>query len=401
MGDVLDINGAPMWNVAVEAWLQRCEGDGLTQSSVDNYSSALLGARMPAFRKAHSIDTPADLTADLLETFKQELKKAGLRPATVGHYFRAIKTFARFCIDAGWIQSADLLKVRMPKQPRLSPPVFTDGDVSRLLAACVCERDRVLVELAIESGLRRGEIVRLELDDVLAGRNGWLIRVRQGKGRKDRQVPIADDFAEKLQRYVAHVRPTTTTPTLFVNTKRSANGEYEPLTGDGLYRIWYRIGKATGIRAYPHKGRHSFATRAAQDGVAPWAIQGALGHSSIEMTERYVRVASVDLSAAFSKGRAEAGGTRIAAKVIDIRKKLEERSPSGLPWTGDYVSASTAKTFLGALTSVALAFAKYARIDGPELSALIGTAINIQDKRPGGTGIDEAAVAILEAIDYW
>jgi integrase len=400
MGDVIDIREIPAWNVAVEAWLQHCEGDGLTPSSIDNYSSALLGARMPAFRAAHGIDTPADLTPDLLETFKQELRRAGLRAATVGHYFRAIKTFARFCIDAGWIQSPDLLTVRSPKQPKLNPPTFTDGDVSKLLAACVCERDRVLVELAIESGLRRGEIVRLELEDVVAGHNGWLVRVRQGKGRKDRQVPISDAFAETLQRYIANVRPTTTSRAVFVNTKRSANGEYEPLTGDGMYRIWNRIGRATGIHAYPHKGRHSFATRAAQDGVAPWAIQGALGHSSIQMTERYVRVAAVDLSDAFAKARDEAGGSRVAAKVIDIRKRLEERSPAPF-WVSEFLPASVAKSYIGALTSMSLAFAKYARIDGAELASLIATAMSVQSSRPGAAGIDEATVAILEAIDYW
>jgi integrase/recombinase XerC len=289
------------WDQAVHAFITRCQGNGLSPATIDSYRWTLTGGRLPAFRKRHGIAGPAELSADSLEALKVELLTAGLAPTSVGDCCRVIRVFARFCIDRRWMESDAILRVKGPREPKHAPRAFTDDEEAQLVKACTCERDRVLVRFVIETGLRRAEVASLRVEDIVQGKAGWLIRVRNGKGGKDRAVPISDAFAGLLHRYIAKVRPQTTCRGLFLAMRRNDVGDFAPLTGDGLYRIFSRLSKVTGIRAYPHRGRHTFATRLAVDGVQPWAIQGSLGHADLGMTEKYVNAAAVDLQAAFAQ----------------------------------------------------------------------------------------------------
>jgi integrase len=292
---------AVTWDQALEAFLERCHGDGHSPKTIENYQRLLAGGRTVAFRESHGVRGPADLTADALEALKSEYRAAGLAPNSVHAHWRSWRRFARFCFDKGWLTSDAIFQVKGPRLPRLTPATFTADDERTLLAACRYDRDRFIVRFTIETGLRRGEVARMTVSDIHKTSSGTLIRVRQGKGAKDRGVPISEAFDKELTAYVAEVRPTTSCEALFVSHKPSPHGDFEPMSDAALYMVWRRLRVATGIRAYPHKARHTFATRAAQDGVAPWAIQGALGHASLAMTERYVDAAAVDLSSAFAR----------------------------------------------------------------------------------------------------
>lgn len=290
------------WQAAVHAYVDKMRADNCTPATIETYRCLLVGGRAQRFREAHGIEYPHDFDAELFEDMKREFLADGLSPATVHDYCRVWRTFARFCMDRGWGVELSTLHVQNPRLPKLLPAAFTAKQEQEILAACRCTRDRMLVRLILETGLRRSEVAGLELSDIEASPQGWVIRVRQGKGRKDRALPLSDAFAQELGVWL-RTRPATQCRALFLTTMRKDAGDYGPLESQGIYQVWRRLGKATGIRAYPHKGRHTAATRWAQEGVAPFAIQRALGHDTLAMTTRYVDSSAVDLQAAFHHAR--------------------------------------------------------------------------------------------------
>ena len=295
-------SGGMDWGGAVALFTEKMRADNCTPATIETYRWLLLGSRATRFREAHGVSAPADIDAPIFQALKQEFLADGLKPATVDDYCRVWRTFARFCLERGWGGDARALMVRGPRQPQRVPSTFSAEEEALLMDACRTPRDRVLVQLVLETGLRRSEVSRLTVDDILETGSGWLLRVRQGKGRKDRGVPVSDEFAEALERHVRG-RPRTLCRALFLTLARTSSGDYGPLGTQGIYQVWRRLGQATGIRAYPHKGRHTAATRWAADGLMPWAIQRALGHSTLAMTNRYVDASAVDLQAAFKQRR--------------------------------------------------------------------------------------------------
>jgi len=379
-------SAAVTWSDAVEAFIRRCDGNGLSPAMIAGYRWTLTGGRLPAFRTRHDLVGPAQLTADVLEELKRELLAAGLAPTSVGDYCRVLRIFSRFCIDRGWLQSTAILNVKSPRIPKHAPRAFPEDEEAQLLAACTNERDRMLVRFAIETGLRRAEIANVKVDDLVQAKDGWLVRVHNGKGGKDRAVPMSNAFGRQLTRYLA-TRPRTTCRGLFLTLRANDAGDYAPLTGDGLYQVFNHLSKATGIRAYPHRGRHTFATRAAQDGVAPWALQGSLGHASIDMTEKYVNAAAVDLQAAFAQRKSHRSrdvdpAPRFAPILVaDFQRRGESTSPARrgeLPvWFTTSEDPSTDRMWLRHVYLVLCAVAN--RLELPRESGLLATRYGLPD----------------------
>lgn len=292
----------PTWEQAVHAYMEKLRGDNCSPATIETYRWLLVGSRAERFREATGIEHPQDFTAELFEDMKRDFLADGLKAVTVHDYWRVWRRFAKFCMEKGWGVQLSTLQVQHPRMPKLLPAAFTGKQEHELIAACRCARDRMLVRLILETGLRRSEVSRLDLSDIEASPQGWVLRVRQGKGSKDRALPMSDAFAQELGVWL-RTRPATQCPALFLTLSRVDNGDYARLDSQGIYQVWRRLGQATGIKAHPHKGRHTAATRWAQEGVAPFAIQRALGHSTLAMTTRYVDASAVDLTAAFKKAR--------------------------------------------------------------------------------------------------
>lgn len=290
------------WTSAAEAFLNKLRGDNCTPATLETYRYLLIGGRARKFLAEHDIGSAPQLDKEVLEALKGEFLAAGLKAATVDDYVRVWRTFARFCIDRGWGVDERTLSVKGPRQPKLLPKTFTADEEARLIAACRSERDRLIIRLTLETGLRLSEVANLTIDDIIEVDTGWLIRVRQGKGRKDRGVPLGRELAADLERLIG-IRPRTQCRALFLTHNRVASGDFGGLRPNGIYQTWRRLGQATGINAHPHKGRHTAATRWAQEGLYPWAIQRALGHTTLAMTNRYVDSSAIDLIDAFKRRR--------------------------------------------------------------------------------------------------
>jgi integrase/recombinase XerD len=182
----------------------------------------------------------------------------------------------------------------------LPKTVLTESEVQALLAApgrdAVGLRDRALLETLYSTGLRRAELCGLDLYDLDSASE--LVRVRQGKGRKDRYVPVGVHALEALRRYLHQARPDLVAspkePALFVAS----------ITGRRLGRqtlnlIVRKHAAAAGLgkRVTPHVLRHTCATHLLQGGADLRHVQAILGHASIATTQIYTRVAVEDLAA--------------------------------------------------------------------------------------------------------
>ena len=169
-----------------------------------------------------------------------------------------------------------------PPQFRL-PVALSVDEVRRLLAVVESPRNRALIELAYGAGLRLGEILRLKVPDIDSQR--MLIRVVQGKGRKDRYVMLSPTLLETLRLYWRTAKPRDW---LFPGVPPG-----QPLSPTGpqrmiaLARAKARLEKKVSF----HTLRHSFATHLLERNTNVRVIQALLGHRSLQTTERYTHIA--------------------------------------------------------------------------------------------------------------
>jgi site-specific recombinase XerD len=107
----------------------------------------------------------------------------------------------------------EALTTPAPRQPQVEPETFSEEEERRLIEAARTDRDRFLIEFMIRTGLRLTEVTNVTLDDIIDGPEGAYVRVRQGKGAKDRIVPPrsgAARFSRRLGSYIRNTRPPTT-----------------------------------------------------------------------------------------------------------------------------------------------------------------------------------------------
>jgi integrase/recombinase XerD len=173
--------------------------------------------------------------------------------------------------------------LRYQKPPCRLPVVMNGEEVSRLFAAAVSLRDRALLETAYATGMRVSEVTRLLITDLDSQR--MMIRVDQGKGRKDRYVMLSESLLSTLREYWRASKPR-----LFLfpglDEKRSLSISSAQKAFDKA-RLRAGIKKPVSF----HTLRHSFATHLVESGTSVRTIQALLGHRSLQTTERYTHLA--------------------------------------------------------------------------------------------------------------
>jgi integrase/recombinase XerD len=196
----------PDWDAAVEAFLAECRRRNLSPATLEAYRYNLVGGRARRFVEERGITSVADLDADCLRALELSILDAGRSASTAHIFHRVWKTFARFCHDEGWLGEPDILHLAGPELPQREPETFTEDEERRLLAAARTPRDRFLVELLMATGVRLRELCALTVDDIIETPNGPLLRVRQGKGRKDRGIPLDTGKRRVSRRLQAYIR---------------------------------------------------------------------------------------------------------------------------------------------------------------------------------------------------
>ena len=170
-------------------------------------------------------------------------------------------------------------------------------------------RDRAVLELFYSTGIRRAELVRLEVSDL--NREKRLLRIRQGKGRKDRVVPVGARALRWLEKYLDDVRPLlllkAEEPALFLS------GYGEPFNADALGQkvVLYIRQANVGRTGGAHLFRHTCATHLLEGGADIRYIQQLLGHAKLETTAIYTEVSIIQLQAVHARCHPAESGVKL------------------------------------------------------------------------------------------
>jgi site-specific recombinase XerD len=218
-----------------------------------------------------------DVDVRVLADYVTELGRGRprLAPATIARKVSAVRSLLRFALGPARVPDAPLTprrSRRLPAAPR-AEEVETEVDAfdgSEPLAL----RNRALVELVYSAGLRSREAVDLDLADLDFEQE--LVRVR-GKGGKERVVPLGEEAAHWLARYLREARPTL--------VRGAQNALFVSIRGARLDTSTLRR-----IAPHPHRLRHAFATHLVEGGADLRTVQELLGHSSLSTTQIYAHV---------------------------------------------------------------------------------------------------------------
>lgn len=256
-------------------------------------------------RTLGSVDHP------MLRSYLANLSTRGLVRSSIKRKASVVRRFYRFCEREGLVGSNPAELLVLPKgRPRL-PRVLKAVEVGRVLshaeertqdpsAPPEAWRDLAMIELLYDAGLRAGEACSLRLDDVDLEK-GW-VRVVQGKGRRDRVVPLADTASIAIEAYVRHGRPGLAerntgqaADTLFLNARGRS------MTTRDVRRVVAKLGITAldGRPMWPHLLRHSFATHLLEGGADLRSVQELLGHADVGSTQVYTHVTSERLRAVY------------------------------------------------------------------------------------------------------
>jgi site-specific recombinase XerD len=249
---------------------------------VRNYSPRTIEAYVAGVARfaKHFGRSPELLGPEEVRTFQLHLIERQVSWSTFNQVVCALRFF--FGTTLG---RADFLPlVAYGKKPRQLPCVLSPEEVARLLATARPGRDRVMLQTAYACGLRLGELLHLQVSDIDSPR--MLVHVRQGKGRKDRLVPLAALLLEELRIYWRCYRPQRW---LFPNAAKQ-----QPLCPGTVQRWLKRMVAQARLHkpATMHTLRHSFATHLLEAGVDVLMVQKILGHSNLTTTMRYLHLRS-------------------------------------------------------------------------------------------------------------
>jgi integrase/recombinase XerD len=300
-GDPTDPHGFPR---LVAEWCEAMAVRGYSARTIDGHHHKLV--YLAAWLAERDITRPKDVTKAMLDRYQRHLfnhRTAAGRPLafrTQQGRLVAIRMFFRWARQTNRILLNPAADLQLPRgEQRLPAAVLTATEAEAVLAQPDLRRpsgirDRTMLETFYACGIRRTELARLQVSDFDIERR--TLHIRQGKGRRDRIIPTGERSATWLQRYLFDVRPRWARPceqTLFVTVDGT------PFSGSRLTAMVRGYIAAAGIDkpGSCHLLRHTMATLMLEGGADIRFIQQMLGHTRLDSTQVYTRVAVAQLAA--------------------------------------------------------------------------------------------------------
>ena len=290
-----DMKGISTFNrQLIENFYLGCKIRGLTPKTIRYYSQCLLALTRycRSMNKGLSDLTPEDMNSFILWEMGRKLK-----PVSINTHLTGIRVFYNYIYNEGLIKNNPAEKVRLLKIDRRTKPTLSPEEINKYLHYFDCRtfessRNYNLILLAYDSMLRLGELLNLELTDlILADR---LIRVF-GKSRRERLVPTSPRTARSLHTYIMRWRGKV--PGHFV----FCYADGRRMKADRVENIFKAKNKRVSFHANPHKLRRSGATAFLNNGGNIHVLQHILGHSDIRTTQIYACPSRTDITEAFDK----------------------------------------------------------------------------------------------------
>lgn len=275
----------PAWR----AWLAgTADRDELAPDTIDSYRRHLdsltrhVGDRLPL----------AELTPGHVETWLDTM--AHLQPSTRRTRLAAVRAFLDHAVDRELVAENVARRVRPPRVRRRPPPRARADDLARVLALAN-PRDRVLLVLALQTAIRRGELAGLRVEDWDPA--GQRLYIADAKGTTERWVTVPAEARRELAIYVAHLGVTT--GPMWPSTHRPGEG----LARGTISQLVARAGRRAGVRLWTHLLRHTALTDAAAAGATSHQLQRQSGHRYSSTLDGYVHLGMEDVAPAW-EGRA-------------------------------------------------------------------------------------------------
>ena len=292
----------PQSSALVDAYLDHLRVERrLSLNTVESYARDLAYLGRFAAGRSHPL---AALDRAALEAFVRDLMASGLAARSVARSVAATRGFYRYLALRRHLSANPADDLQPPRSFAALPTYLSTDEVDRLLATPDTTtprgvRDRAFIELLYATGLRVSELVALKIADVNL-EAGFL--TTQGKGGKERLVPVGDEAVAWLTKYLRESRPVLgkgrPSLRLFVNARGGTS-----MTRMGIWKTLKAYGQAAGLgqRLSPHVLRHSFATHLLERGADLRAIQVMLGHADLSTTQIYTHVHEARLRAVYDR----------------------------------------------------------------------------------------------------
>jgi integrase/recombinase XerD len=268
-----------------QLWLE----DGLSANTLSSYRNDLKGFAEWCGQQALTLwqVQSHDVQGYLAHRFQL------VKVRSINRLIATLRRFYRYALMANLIKQDPTLHIEAPKMPKSLPKTLSESQVEDLLHAPDVNvplglRDRAMLELLYASGLRVSELVNVSIAEVST--QDGVVRVT-GKGSKTRLVPMGQEAAEWIDRYLAIARPEilkgSLSDAVFVTTRGAA------MTRHAFWHIIQRYALQAGISQHisPHVLRHAFATHLLNHGADLRVVQMLLGHADISTTQIYTHVA--------------------------------------------------------------------------------------------------------------
>lgn len=290
----------------VAAYLQHLRARDLSPNTLAAYRADLEEFAEYCTR---SRTDPLVASDDVVRGFLASRTTLGRARTSVARKASALRGFYRFVVRAGLRPDNPAIAIVTPKRPSRLPTVLPRDAVEPLLTLPpdgdpVSVRDATILEVLYAGGVRVGELVALDVDDLdLAARR---MKVR-GKGRKERMVPLGDDAVAALRGYLEGARPAMIKPgspagALFLNRRGGRVGVRDVRTMVARYAAEVLPGR----RVTPHTFRHTYATHLLEGGADLRSVQELLGHADLRTTQVYTHVSRERLRAVYDRAHPHA-----------------------------------------------------------------------------------------------
>jgi integrase/recombinase XerD len=278
------------WKTGINDFLMYLQLEkGLSENTLISYENDIL--KLAGFCIKMDLKDPSKISKENISEFIFQIAKIGYNPKSQARLISGIRSFYNFLVLEDYITTNPADLIEAPKIQRNLPEILSVEEIDSLInqidrSTKEGERNRVIIESLYGCGLRVSELVSLKISDLFLKES--VIKV-QGKGDKQRYIPLADSTKHIIEFYLNKIRDefpfiSGEEDTLFVNRRG------KQLTRVMIFTIIKQLKEKAGIKKKisPHTFRHSYATHMLEGGADLLDIQQLLGHASIATTEIYL-----------------------------------------------------------------------------------------------------------------
>ena len=284
----------------IEGYILSLGARRLSPNTIEDYSRTL--AKFTSFLEE---DLPVgDITQRHIESFLASHPQ--LSNKTLLNYYVGLSSFWTWLVAEDLTNVHIVRKLKPPKMERKEVVPFTEAEVKAIMSALnrskvyrregrnvdhalgSFERNRAIILLLLDTGIRASELCDLKVEDV-DNRNNRIF-VRHGKGMKERMLPFSPRTGQMIWRYLAARKDTRPEDPLFLSKIARSMDRRK------LAEMFRKIGIRAGVpNVHPHRFRHTFAIQYLRNGGNAYTLQAMLGHSTLESVRVYLRIAQVDI----------------------------------------------------------------------------------------------------------